>query len=162
MLWSEQLTQANAAILFDTKSGRLTATRRREQIELDFPSTPAIKAEPPEGLLAALGVLPTFVGQSKFDKLVVVTSESELRSLRPDFPACSLRRGVIVTSLSEDPRFDFVSRYFAPAAGIDEDPVTGSAHCCRAPYWAERLGKRDLTGYQASARGGVVHGARGA
>ena len=93
-----------------------------------------------------------------FTPKIEVESEEIVRSLKPDF--AQLRqismRGVIVTSPSDDPRFDFVSRYFAPGAGIDEDPVTGSAHCCLGPYWSERLGKREMTAYQVSARGGVV------
>ena len=90
---------------------------------------------------------------------MVVASEEQVRTLRPDFIRLKTMtdRGVIVTSRSADPAYDFVSRYFAPAAGIDEDPVTGSAHCTLAPYWSERLGKRELVGFQASTRGGVVH-----
>ena len=119
---------------------------------------PAQEAEPPAGLLDALGVTPSFVGRSKFDKFVLVESEQVVRSLKPDF--VRLReismRGVIVTGTSDDPRFDFVSRYFAPGAGIDEDPVTGSAHCCLGPFWSERIGKTEMTAFQASARGGIV------
>jgi predicted PhzF superfamily epimerase YddE/YHI9 len=99
------------------------------------------------------------VGRSVFDLLVVVGAEDVLRGLRPDFPR--LRelavRGIAVTSRSGDPRFDFVSRFFAPGVGIDEDPVTGSAHCCLGPYWSERLGKTEMTAFQASVRGGIVH-----
>jgi predicted PhzF superfamily epimerase YddE/YHI9 len=127
-------------------------------IELDFPATPVQECEPPEGLLEALNLAPAFVGRSKFDGFVVVESEATIRSLRPDFVrlAAVPTRGVIVTSRCDDPQFDFVSRFFAPAAGIDEDPVTGSAHCCLGPFWGDRLGKSELVGYQASARGGVV------
>ena len=143
---------------FQTKSGVLTCTREGALIELDFPATPAHEAEPPAGLLDALGIQPSFVGKSKFDKFLVVESEQAVRSIQPDFAKLGQisMRGVIVTSVSDDPRFDFVSRYFAPGAGIDEDPVTGSAHCCLAPYWCERIGKTELSGFQASARGGVV------
>ena len=108
--------------------------------------------------VTTLGVQPSFVGKSKFDRLVLVESEEAVRSLKPDFS--QLReismRGVIVTSTSDDPRFDFVSRFFAPGSGIDEDPVTGSAHCCLGPFWGERLGKTEMTAFQASARGGEV------
>jgi predicted PhzF superfamily epimerase YddE/YHI9 len=99
------------------------------------------------------------VGKSRFDYLVEVASESVVRGLSPDFKKLSSVecRGVIVTAKSDEARFDFVSRFFAPAAGIDEDPVTGSAHCCLADYWAKRLGKATMVGYQASARGGIVH-----
>ncbi len=157
-LWSEGVVNGTQPIRFHTRSGVLTCTQDGDLIELDFPATPAQEAEPPAGLLGALGVQPSFVGKSKFDKLVLVESEEAVRSLKPDFS--QLReismRGVIVTSASDDPRFDFVSRFFAPGAGIDEDPVTGSAHCCLAPYWSERLGKTEMTAFQASARGGEV------
>ena len=118
----------------------------------------AVATEPPAGLLVALGVQPSFVGKSKFDMFVRVESEEAVRSLKPDFSRLReiSMRGVIVTSVSDDRRFDFVSRYFAPGAGIDEDPVTGSAHCCLGPYWSEQLGKTEMTAFQASARGGTV------
>ena len=95
----------------------------------------------------------------EFDYLVEVESEDEVRGLAPDFARLSSleTRGVIVTSRSTDPQYDFVSRFFAPRAGVDEDPVTGSAHCCLGPYWQGRLGKNEFTAFQASARGGVVH-----
>jgi predicted PhzF superfamily epimerase YddE/YHI9 len=144
---------------FETKSGRLTCAQAGDWIELDFPATPAAPSEAPAALLEALQIRPSFVGRSKFDKFLVVESEAVVRTLAPDFQALRRiegMRGVIVTSMSADPRFDFVSRYFAPGAGIDEDPVTGSAHCCLGPFWGQRLGKRGLTGFQTSARGGVV------
>lgn len=157
-LWTEGVVNEGQPIRFHTKSGELTCAKYRDLIELDFPATPAKEATSPEGLLDALDVRPSFVGQSKFDKLVCVESEQVVRSLKPDF--ARLReismRGVIVTSRSVDPRFDFVSRFFAPGAGIDEDPVTGSAHCCLGPYWSERLGKTEMTAFQASSRGGIV------
>jgi PhzF family phenazine biosynthesis protein len=158
-LWTERAVLEGAQIRFRTQSGQLRCAQNGSLIELDFPATPARQAEPPPGLLDALGAKPSYVGQSQFDKFVILESEEAVRALRPDF--ARLReismRGVIVTSTSSDPRFDFVSRYFAPGAGIDEDPVTGSAHCCLAPFWSERLGKTALTGFQASARGGIVH-----
>ena len=121
-------------------------------IDLNFPATPPLEVEPPSGLIDALGVQPLFVGMTKFDKFVLVESEPVLRSLNPDF--ARLRqipmRGVIVTSASDDPRFDFISRFFAPRAGIDEDPVTGSAHCCLAPYWSQQLDKTEMMAFQAS------------
>jgi PhzF family phenazine biosynthesis protein len=159
-LWTEGVVAADEPIEFRTKSGALTCTQSGGLIELDFPATPAQEAEPPDGLLSALGVTPSFVGRSKFDKFVVVDSETTVRSLRPDFARLKpiAMRGVMVTSLSADPSFDFVSRYFAPGAGIDEDPVTGSAHCCLGPFWSERLGKTRMTAFQASPRGGTVLG----
>jgi PhzF family phenazine biosynthesis protein len=157
-LWTEAIVGSGRAIRFRTKSGVLVCQQKGGLIELDFPATPAQPAEAPNGLIEALGVQPTFVGKSKFDKFVLVESEQVVRSLKPDF--ARLRelsmRGVMVTSTSSDPRFDFVSRYFAPGAGIDEDPVTGSAHCCLGPFWGQRLGKTEMTAFQASARGGVV------
>jgi PhzF family phenazine biosynthesis protein len=114
--------------------------------------------EPPQGLLDALAVQPRFVGKSKFDYLLAVENEQVVRSIDPNFSQLKQIpvRGVIVTSKSDDPRFDFVSRFFAPAAGVDEDPVTGSAHCCLGPYWSEQLGKTEMTAYQTSSRGGTV------
>jgi predicted PhzF superfamily epimerase YddE/YHI9 len=115
--------------------------------------------EPPAGLLDALGLKSAFIAKDRFDYLVLVDQEAVLRSLRPDFRKLVEieTRGIIATARSDDARFDFVSRFFAPAAGVDEDPVTGSAHCCLGPFWADRLGKTDLVGFQASPRGGIVH-----
>jgi PhzF family phenazine biosynthesis protein len=157
-LWSDGVVTKAAPIRFHTRSGVLTCTHSGKFIYLDFPATPVQVTQPPDGLLVALGVTSSFVGRSKFDQLVLVESEQVVRALKPDF--AQLReipmRGVTVTSTSDDPRFDFVSRYFAPGAGIDEDPVTGSAHCCLGPFWSERLGKTEMTAYQASTRGGIV------
>ena len=136
----------------------MTARKLDDWIELNFPATPASPAPAPEGLAAALGVTPRFVGKSRFDYLVEVESEAIVRELRPDFswlrglPA----RGVMVTSAATTPGFDFVSRFFAPGSGIDEDPVTGSAHCCLAPFWSARLGKTSFVARQVSARGGTM------
>jgi len=160
-LWQAGLVPGASPIVFSTRSGRLGATPGGNGIELDFPAEPAVAGPPPAGLLESLGVTaPLYAGRNRMDSLVEIESEQALRSLSPDFPALSAAtrpdRGVIVTARSDSPDFDFVSRYFAPAAGIDEDPVTGSAHCCLGPYWAARLGKRELVGFQASARGGTV------
>jgi predicted PhzF superfamily epimerase YddE/YHI9 len=108
--------------------------------------------------LEALGVEPSFVGLADNGNYLVVVDEAAVRGIAPDFVALRATgvAGVIVTAEASDERFDFVSRYFAPNAGIDEDPVTGSAHCCLGPYWSARLGRSALTGFQASARGGVV------
>src|SRR5262249_39647669 len=110
------------------------------------------------GLLETLGVSARYVGRNQFDYLVEVDSEATLLAIAPDFKrlASNSARGIIVTSRSADPRFDFVSRFFAPGAGIDEDPVTGSAHCCLGHFWRKRLGKTEFTAFQASSRGGVV------
>lgn len=145
-------------IRFSTRSGILKALRRGEEIDLDFPLRPEQPTDAPPGLLQALGASARYVGNNKSDYLVEVESEAVLRGLQPDFKllATVAARGIIVTSPSAEPRFDFVSRFFAPASGIDEDPVTGSAHCCLADYWRKRLGKAEFVGYQASQRGGVV------
>jgi len=158
VLWKTGTADPGEAIRFDTRSGTLTAARRGDEIELDFPAKPAEPTDPPPGLLEAVGAAPRFVGRNQFDYLLELGSASELRTLRPDFRRLGAVdcRGVIVTAPSDDKNFDFFSRFFAPAVGIDEDPVTGSAHCCLAVHWAGKLGKADLTGYQASARGGTV------
>ncbi len=158
-LWSEGLLESDETARFHTRSGLLTATRRGDWIELNFPATLAKEAEPAPGLLESLGIKePKYVGRNKFDYLVEVATQDEVRALRPDH--ARLRqipvRGVIVTSRGSG-EHDFISRFFAPGSGVDEDPVTGSAHCCLTPYWSERLGKNDLVAYQASARGGVLH-----
>jgi PhzF family phenazine biosynthesis protein len=159
VLWQEGRAARGSAIHFHTRSGVLTAAPRGDGIALDFPATPATAADPPAGLTEALGVAPRFVGRARTTYyLIEVDTAAAVRQVRPDFRR--LReveaRGIIITARSDDPAFDFVSRFFAPRAGIDEDPVTGSAHCCLGPFWADRLGRTDLTGYQASARGGVV------
>jgi len=158
VLWETGRLEQSEPARFSTRSGSLTATRRGPAIELDFPAMVVKPCEPPDGLSAALGAPPRWVGSNGMDFLVEFPDESAVRSLRPDFERLRLLpvRGVIVTSRGTGGAFDFVSRFFAPAAGVDEDPVTGSAHCALGPYWAERLGKTDLVGFQASARGGVV------
>jgi PhzF family phenazine biosynthesis protein len=158
-LWESGAVGAEQAIRFHTQSGVLTAARAGERIELDFPATPAQERNSPAELIEALEVRPVWVGQTEYDSLVLLASANSLRDLRPDFRRLAMieTRGVIVTAASDDARFDFLSRFFAPAVGINEDPVTGSAHCALAPFWAERLGKREMTAFQASPRGGVVH-----
>ncbi|HLJ87853.1 MAG TPA: PhzF family phenazine biosynthesis protein, partial [Candidatus Angelobacter sp.] len=127
-------------------------------IELDFPAQPPEPSSPPDKLLEVLGVSARSVGKNKFDYLVEVEDEDTLRKMQPDFRALGQvkARGIIVTSKSASTAYDFVSRFFAPASGIDEDPVTGSAHCCLGPFWKSRLGKNELTAYQASRRGGWI------
>ncbi len=158
VLWETgRLAEADTA-RFHTRSGLLTAVRVDDWIELDFPATPAESIEPPPGLSDLLGSVPKFVGRSRFDLLLELTDAEELRDLNPDFVGLSSLpvRGLIVTAKSDVPEYAFLSRFFAPAAGINEDPVTGSAHCALAPFWAERLGKTEMTAYQCSPRGGVV------
>ncbi len=157
VLWDQQLAATDSPIEFLTRSGSLFARLVGEEIELNFPLTPQQEVPAPAGLLESLGAQASYVGRN-VDYLVEVASESQLRALAPDFralPAVECR-GVIVTARSADPQFDFVSRFFAPRAGIDEDPVTGSAHCTLAHYWGQKLGKNVLRAFQASRRGGVV------
>jgi PhzF family phenazine biosynthesis protein len=143
---------------FSTQSGTLKASRHGDAIELDFPVQPEEAAPAPAGLLEALGLSATYVGKNRFDYLVEVESEAALRGIAPDFKrlAAVPMRGVIVTSQSTDPKFDFVSRFFAPSLGLDEDSATGSSHCCLGDFWRKRLGKSEFVAFQASARGGVV------
>ena len=156
-LWTSGIA-ADETLRFHTRSGVLSCRRAEDWIELDFPATPARASSPSPALLAGLGVEPMFVGDSRFYVLVEVESAEIVRSLKPDFVKLGQAPtlGVIVTARSDDPRYDFISRFFAPALGVNEDPVCGSAHCVLAPYWAEKLGKTQLSAYQASARGGVL------
>ncbi len=151
--------QASAPELcFSTKGGELRARRKKEWIELELPADAPRLTDPPPDLLESLAVTATRVGRGRYDYLVEVASESIVRSLSPDFG--KLRqvetRGVMVTARADTEEVDFVSRFFAPRAGIDEDPVTGSAHCCLGPYWKQKLDKDELVAYQASPRGGTV------
>jgi len=162
VLWEEGHLPANQPARFETRSGLLTAKRGSLGIELDFPSEPvnAELKDPGElaELRAALQVPIAYAGRNRFDLLVDVDTEEQVRGLHPDirrleqFPA----RGVIVTGRASTGGHDFVSRFFAPRVGVDEDPVCGSAHCCLGPYWAEKLGRNFLSGHQVSCRGGVV------
>jgi PhzF family phenazine biosynthesis protein len=157
-LWQSGRASKTAVLSFQTKSGVLTAASADAWIELDFPATGDEPAEAPPGLAEVLGVAPRYVGRSRFDYLVEVDRESTVAELTPDFARLRTLpvRGVIVTSQSETAGIDFVSRFFAPAAGIDEDPVTGSAHCCLTPFWAARLGKTSMIARQLSSRGGTL------
>jgi len=158
ILWETGLLALEDTALLYTQSGLLTAKRRGEEIELDFPATPPMEATVPVGLVEALGVVPRYVGKSQYDYVVEVESEEAVRGLKPDFTKLKeiSVRGVMVTSVASSGEYDFVSRFFAPGVGVDEDPVTGSAHCCLGPFWSERLGKDKMVAYQASARGGVI------
>ena len=159
VLWETgQLAPAEQA-RFHTKSGLLTAERAASGwIEMDFPAKREEPSPEPPGLAEALGVRARYIGKNLFDYIVEVDSENVVRGVKPDFSRLASLpvRGTIVTSRSASPPYDFVSRFFAPAAGVNEDPVTGSAHCCLTPFWASRLGKTEMLAYQASPRGGVV------
>jgi len=159
VLWETSRLATAETARFHTRSGLLTAVRRGDWIELDFPATPDTPVEAPPGLVEALGgVSPRYVGKGRFDYVVELDGEEAVRGLRPDFGRLGRvgARGVIVTSRSASTDWDFVSRFFAPAFGIDEDPVTGSAHCCLAPFWSRRLKKDTFLARQVSARGGVL------
>jgi PhzF family phenazine biosynthesis protein len=158
VLWEDGHLRPDELARFKTLSGWLTAERHGDWIELDFPAEPEHEVTTPEQLARALGATPRYVGRNRMDYLLEFDDEEMVRSLSPDMRLLKSidARGFIATSRSTSPDFDFVSRFFGPAAGIDEDPVTGSSHCCLGPFWAARLGKEHLTGYQASARGGVV------
>ena len=156
-LWHEH-GAASDELRFETRSGTLRARRVEAGIELDFPAVPVTSEAPPPGLLEALGAPARSVSRNRADWLVELENADAVRSLKPDLHQLSRlpARGVIVTAASDDLRFDFISRFFGPGSGVPEDPVTGSAHCALAPFWAARLGRTTLTGFQASARGGVV------
>jgi predicted PhzF superfamily epimerase YddE/YHI9 len=160
-LWQTGTLQPEFPAIFRTRSGQLTCIKRGGWIEMDFPAEPPVPADdaPPQ-LLSALNACGQIVGKkrNRFDYLIELPDEQTLRNLKPDFRALAAlpTRGTIVTARSSEPKYDFVSRFFAPAVGVDEDPATGSAHCCLAPYWSARLGKTEMLAYQTSARGGVV------
>jgi PhzF family phenazine biosynthesis protein len=157
VLWEAGHVPAGQEARFHSRSGLLTARRRDEWIELDFPAfRPEASPAPPQ-LIKGLRVEPAWAGRSRGYHFVELESEGVLRGLQPDFGLLrELGTGVIATSRSDDPGFDFVSRFFGPAMGIDEDPVTGSAHCHLGPYWQGRLAKSEFVARQISRRGGVV------
>lgn len=159
VLWASGTVKEHP-LRFHTRSGVLTCSRNGDRIELDFPTTPPKEVPVDAAVVSALGTTDwAFFGRSRFDVLVQLATAAEVRSLRPDLRmlAAADARGVIVTAASDDPQYDFISRFFAPRVGVDEDPVTGSAHCALTPFWAGRLGKTEMTAFQASDRGGVVH-----
>ncbi|MBM7563677.1 PhzF family phenazine biosynthesis protein [Paenibacillus sacheonensis] len=167
-LWTNGLLDRERQARFYTNSGLLTATLEEGGIRLDFPAEAAAPVTAPEELIQGLGLIPRYTGRNRMDYLVEVDSEETVRTLRPDFGMLARvnARGVIVTSRAAAgtggtaeaaAAYDFVSRAFYPATGVDEDPVTGSAHCALAPYWQKRLRKNEFHAYQASARGGEMH-----
>ena len=158
VLWESGMLDPGAAAEFHTRfRGRLRAERAAgATIELDLPSDPPDPAPLPDGMVAALAVEPRNTARARAGYFVEVASEDAVRALRPDFSRLAQLESVVVTSTAADQSHDFVSRYFLPRYGIDEDPVTGAAHCALAPYWAERLGRDTLVGYQASPRGGSI------
>lgn len=157
ILWERGHLAPEATARFQTRSGLLTARRDGDWIELNFPAKPPEEAPAPAGLLDALGVEAVYVGRNVFDYLIEVPDEAAVRGAAPDCQALAKlpARGVIVTARGQG-EYDFVSRFFAPAVGVPEDPVTGSAHCCLGPYWRDKLGRDAFLAYQASPRGGVL------
>ncbi len=158
VLWEEGWLAPHEPVRFWTRRGELGATPLGRRVELDFPAHEVSEAEAPEGLLAALGVSPVWIGRSGSDYLLELADEAAVRACRPGFSALEAVdvRGVILTAAGEQEETDFVSRYFAPRLGINEDPVTGSAHCILGPFWEARLGKASLRARQLSARGGEL------
>ncbi len=158
VLWESGMHDPGREARFLTRSGLLTAVRKEGWIELDFPAEPAEPADISVSFEEILGVPAFLAGRNRMDYLVEVPDEEAVSGMEPDFAAIARLecRGVIVTSRAAGGDYDFVSRFFAPGAGVPEDPVTGSAHCCLGPYWGKKLGKIAMTGYQASARGGIV------
>jgi PhzF family phenazine biosynthesis protein len=162
VLWSQGYAPEGSTLRFATQSGELTAVRAGDGwIELDFPALEPHEAAAPMELIVALGAQPVYTGRSRHDILCELASEEEVRKLTPDFTALGRvpdARGIIVTARPESASsgYDFVSRFFAPSVGVNEDPATGSAHCVLAPYWTNRLGKTELVGFQASERTGRI------
>lgn len=158
VLWDTGRLSPDQEVRFDTiHSGRLVCSRNGDWIEMDFPADPPTACDPPDSLAEALGAKPVAFAKGRYDFVVELESESEVRALAPDFRELATLpvRGVIATAPGEGD-YDFVSRFFGPGSGIDEDPATGSAHCVLAPYWSDRLGKDAMNGFQASERGGTV------
>jgi len=160
VLWEDQYLSWDEQAHFHTRSGLLTAERQQDGwIELDFPTKLEEPATPPPDLLRGLGISSAeYVGKNVFDYLVEVDSEETVRTMQPNFSLLETvsARGVMVTSRATTSGYDFVSRFFAPQVGVNEDPVTGSAHCCLTPYWSKKLDKHEMMAYQASARGGSL------
>jgi PhzF family phenazine biosynthesis protein len=164
-LWETGTLRADETARFHTLSGELTAQRNGSRIEMNLPAIPITETSIAPGILAAVGVQPRFVGRTHkghsedVNYLLELDSEDAVRKASPEFEQLkqATSAGIIITARSETNAQDFVSRYFVPAFGINEDPVTGAAHCSLVPYWSARLAKTEMTGYQASARGGFVY-----
>lgn len=158
LLWEIAHVTPETTLTFFTRSGPLPVRRQGAHIAMDFPAKQPVSAATPAGLAEALGHEPLFVGSNKMDYLVQLASADAVRDLTPDLGQLARveARGVVVTAVSDEPGYDFISRFFAPRVGVPEDPVTGSAHCALGPFWQARLGKDEMVGCQASARGGTV------
>ncbi|MFC1480962.1 PhzF family phenazine biosynthesis protein [Candidatus Neomarinimicrobiota bacterium] len=159
ILWETGTLGNDEPAIFHTASGRLEATKAGGLITMDFPTTVPELVAVPKNLIEALdNIEPLYVGQTVFDYMIEIGSARQVRDLTPDMSLLKQLdgRGFLVTATSDNPEYDFISRCFFPGLGIDEDPVTGSAHCTLGPYWAEKLGKNPLQAYQASIRGGAL------
>lgn len=158
ILWQLGKLKADQAAKFQTKSGELVAVKKGDQIRMDFPAEPAEAMDAPPTLRLAITKAPVWVGHNRMDMLVQLEDAESVRTLGPSINAIAMLggRGVIVTAVSDTPEFDFIYRFFAPAAGVPEDNATGSAQCALGPFWAERLGKKEMTSFQASKRGAVL------
>jgi PhzF family phenazine biosynthesis protein len=158
ILFSLKLVETDKQLRFHTRSGILRASIKEDQITLDFPSRIVKPFDIPEGAAKALGVSPSYCGAFNDYVLVELDSAEAVESCSPDFGALEKTHNgpFIITAASDDDTFDFISRFFAPAYKIDEDPVTGSAHCMLGTYWGEKLGKKKMKAFQASSRGGVL------
>jgi PhzF family phenazine biosynthesis protein len=153
----ERLEPDRRSVVFHSASGPLTVRRAADGYIMNFPARASVPVSAPPGLAAALGVVPLEIHAGSENYLVLVESASTLRGLQPDMAALArLDRGGVIVTAAGDGGYDFISRYFAPAKGVAEDPVTGSAHCMLAPYWAAKTGKTGFRAFQASARGGEV------
>lgn len=162
-LWASERENDDKPIEFETRSGVLTCrvsagSDGPRRILMDFPADPPAQQPAPPSLLDGIGTTARWSGKGRFDWLLELSDEAAVHKLEPDLDAIAALdgRGVIVTARSAESGFDFVSRFFAPGVGVPEDPVTGSAHCCLAPFWSERLGRDQLMGRQVSGRGGTV------
>ena len=159
VLWTEGYASTGQAINFQTRSGMLTARYEDDWIELDFPANRSQDIPPIIKLQDALGVRIKTFAYNSLGYLVEVHSPMQVKELKPNFTSIGrlpLSNVIVTSQASDNSEYDFVSRFFAPGLGIDEDPVTGAAHCCLAPYWRERLQKDSFLAYQASSRGGVI------
>jgi PhzF family phenazine biosynthesis protein len=154
----ERLVPGSREVAFHTVSGVLTVQRNRDRFVMDFPARTNVAVEVPPGLAAALGARPTEVFHDGFNYLTVLDNAATVRGLSPDIAAIKQLEGAVgvIVTAAGDADYDCVSRYFAPAKGIDEDPVTGGAHCALTPFWSARLGKREIRAFQASTRGGEM------
>eukprot|EP01121_Diplochlamys_sp_Union-15-3_P007133 TRINITY_DN1790_c0_g1_i3.p1 TRINITY_DN1790_c0_g1~~TRINITY_DN1790_c0_g1_i3.p1 ORF type:complete len:237 (+),score=36.34 TRINITY_DN1790_c0_g1_i3:184-894(+) len=162
VLWETGALDISKPAKFYTRSGLLTSVKTKDWIQMDFPREEAVPlTDTPVNILEGFNLKAEdviYCGKNRFDLLIVVANEERVLSLKPNFlKLMDLPRGVMVTSVADPNKgYHFVSRFFAPAVGVNEDPVTGSAHCCLCPYWSKIFNKTELIGYQASKRGGQV------